>query len=63
MSEDVLARLLGYPTLAAFRQSFKRNLVPVPVFTPEGRRGKFALVRDIAVWMHRSSKEAAARKI
>ena len=58
VGEGALAALLGYPTLAAFRQSYKRGRVPVPTFKPKHRRGKYALTRDIAAWMHRCSKEA-----
>lgn len=46
-----LTRALGYPTQAAFRQALVRNRVPVPIFEVEGRRGRFALARDLAVWM------------
>lgn len=48
-----LTRSLGYPSQAAFRQALARNRVPIPVFCIEGRRGRFALVRDLAAWLHR----------
>lgn len=50
-----LTRVLGYPTQAAFRQAVARGRVPVPLFTIPGRRGKFAQVHDIAVWVHQGS--------
>lgn len=46
-----LSEVLGYPTLGAFRQSLARGTVPVPVFDIAHRRGRFALTRDIAIWL------------
>jgi hypothetical protein len=62
VSESALAELLGYPSLPALRQACKRNLAPVPIFTPAGRRGKFALTLDIAAWMYRCRTRAAVQK-
>lgn len=42
---------LGYPTAEALRQAISRGTVPVPVFAVAHRRGKFALIRDIAAWL------------
>ncbi|HEV2538737.1 MAG TPA: hypothetical protein VGU03_03420 [Frateuria sp.] len=42
---------LGYPSAEALRQAISRGTVPVPVFAVPHRRGKFALVRDIATWL------------
>ncbi len=57
-----LATLLGYPTVSAFRQSLLRQQVPVPVFTPPGRRGKFALTSDIAAWLCRCRMSALMQR-
>lgn len=46
-----LCRLLGFPTLGAFRQSWRRGQLPVPVFTIPHRRGGYALTADIAAWL------------
>lgn len=46
-----LTRALGYPSQGAFRQALSRKRVPVPVFTLEGRRGRFAHAADIARWL------------
>jgi len=46
-----LLRLLAYPTQAAFRQALNRNQLPVPVFSIKHRRGKFALVKELARWI------------
>lgn len=46
-----LMSVLGYPTLAAFRQAHCRGTLPVPVFAIAHRKGKFALARDVAQWL------------
>lgn len=51
MHNEDLRAALGYPTMEAFRQALSKNLVPIPVFPIEKRRGKFALVKDVAVWL------------
>jgi len=42
---------LGYPSASAFRMALARDRVPVKVFGIDHRRGKFALVKDLAVWL------------
>lgn len=51
LSGDALRRALGYPTLAAMRQSIARETFPVPTFLIDGRRGRFALTWDVARWL------------
>ncbi len=51
LSNEILARSLGYPSLNAFRKALGRNTVPVKVFTLPRRSGKFALTREVAVWL------------
>lgn len=46
-----LARVLGYRSLDSLRQAAHRGQLPIPVFTVEHRRGKFALTRDAAAWL------------
>lgn len=46
-----LHEVLGYPSADAFRQALSRGTVPVPVFEIEHRRGKYALIKDVAVWL------------
>jgi hypothetical protein len=48
-----LYRALGFPTAAAMRQAVSRGRVPVPLFDIEKRRGRFALTRDVALWLAR----------
>ncbi|MBV1790816.1 hypothetical protein KQ940_22365 [Marinobacterium sp. D7] len=51
MTGEALYTALGYVSKAAFSQSLVRKTVPVPVFELEHRRGKFALVKDIAHYL------------
>ena len=48
---DYLRIALGYPSMQAFRQALSRKTVPIPVFSIPQRRGKFALVNDLARWL------------
>lgn len=48
MGGEDLQKALGYVSKAALQQSMVRNTVPVPIFDIENRRGKFALVKDVA---------------
>lgn len=56
---EALRKALGYPSNEALRQAFSRGTVPVPVFTIAHRRGKFALVKDVAAWLARVRKDAS----
>lgn len=51
MSNDDLRQALGYASKDAFKQAIARKTVPITVFNIEGRRGKFALVKDVAAWI------------
>jgi hypothetical protein len=48
---DDLRKCLGYPSMMALRQAISRGMVPITVFTPKNRRGKFALTKDVARWL------------
>ncbi len=50
---EELRTALGYPSTEALRQALARGTVPVPVFAVPHRRGKFALVKDVAGWLAR----------
>lgn len=62
LSGERLSQALGYPSMGAFRQALVRGTVPVPVFSIPGRRGKYALVVDIASWIA-SQRDAVAGTI
>lgn len=48
-----LYRALGLPSAAAFRQAVSREALPVQVFAIPHRRGRFALTREVALWLAR----------
>jgi len=53
---------LGYPSSEAFRQGVSKKLIPIPIFEIENRRGKFALVKDLATWLAAKRNEGANMK-
>ena len=42
---------MSYRSTDAFRKALTRKTVPIPVFSVENRRGKYALVKDVAKWL------------
>ena len=64
IGQDDLIKVLGYLTVDAFRQALSRRQVPVPIFALPNRRGKYALVKDVANWMALMREDAVlpARK-
>lgn len=46
-----LSLLLGFSNIGSFRQALKRGQIPVPIFTLENKRGKYALTKDIALYL------------
>jgi hypothetical protein len=46
-----LQKAMGYRTIDAVRQAIARKTIPVKVFSMKNRRGKYALVKDIAYWL------------
>jgi hypothetical protein len=48
---EALRVALGYPSAEALRQAMSRGTIPVPVFAIAHRRGKFALAKDVAIWL------------
>jgi hypothetical protein len=51
IGHEQLWQALGYGSIDAFRQAEVRQTLPVRIFPLERRRGKFALVRDVARWL------------
>lgn len=62
VSNDDLRMVLGYPSKEAFRQAISRKTIPIPIFDIENRKGKFALVKDVAAWLA-SQRERAVNGI
>lgn len=48
-----LQKALGYSSIDALRQAILRRNIPIPIFSLEKRRGKFALVKDVALHLAR----------
>lgn len=53
VGQEHLWQALGYSSVDAFRQAESRQTLPVQVFPMDRRRGKFALVKDVAAWLAR----------
>lgn len=51
MSGKALWTSLGFRSAETFRRSSTKGILPVPVFDIPGRRGKFALAKDVARWL------------
>lgn len=51
LNTAALARELGYPSTAAFRMAVLRGKIDLQVFEIPNRKGRFALARDVAVWI------------
>ncbi len=51
LTGENLRRALGFPSIYALRKALTARTVPVPVFTIEHRKGRYALVKDIAHWL------------
>lgn len=46
-----LQKALGFPSTDAQRQAIVRKTLPIKIFGLPNRRGKFALVKNIAQWL------------
>ena len=51
LSGNSLREVLGYRSMDAMRQAVLRGTMPVPIFSIKHRRGKFALIKDVAIWL------------
>ncbi|MGX9462237.1 hypothetical protein ACWXWU_13530 [Shewanella sp. A14] len=50
-----LQKAMGFRSVDALRQAIVRQTIPVKVFSLDNRRGKYALVKDIARWLANES--------
>ena len=50
-----LQKAMGFRSVDALRQAIVRQTIPVKVFKLKNRRGKYALVKDIARWLAKES--------
>lgn len=46
-----LVKAMGYRSIHSLRKHIYDNTFPIELITIPGRRGKFALVRDVAIWL------------
>jgi hypothetical protein len=51
MTPTELVRFFRYPSSRAFRRAILSRAFPVPVVRVPGRRGRFALTRDVVSWL------------
>lgn len=61
ISNDDLRQALGFASNDAFRQALARKTMPIPVFPLPNRRGKHALVKDLALWLSRQREAVAGQ--
>jgi hypothetical protein len=54
MTGQVLRRELGFNSRGAFERARAKGRIGVKIFTLYGRRGKFAMTRDVADFLARS---------
>lgn len=59
VSQRDLARMLGYPSVAAIAKARERGRLPIKTFGVPGRRGKFAFTRDVSAWLFSMRSGAA----
>lgn len=59
LTGEKLAEAMGYRSIHALRKHISQQQFPINLFTIPGRKGRFALVRDIAMWLasHRLGHE------
>jgi len=46
-----LINVLGFKTSAAFRRAVRMNMLAIHTFEIQGRRGRFALSKDVDNWL------------
>jgi sRNA-binding regulator protein Hfq len=46
-----LSKIIGYKTVDALKYAIRKNQFEVTTFFIEGRKGRFAMIRDVASWM------------
>ncbi|MCL1092105.1 hypothetical protein L2744_21415 [Shewanella profunda] len=51
LTGEKLANAMGYRSIHSLRKHMSQPVFPVELFTISGRRGRFALVKDIALWL------------
>jgi hypothetical protein len=57
LTGDKLSDAMGYRSIHSLRKHMAKDEVPVKLFTIKGRRGRFALLKDIALWLAKQRLE------
>ena len=57
-----LRSALGFKSTAAFGRAFRSGYIKLRFFEMPGRRGRFALVSDIADWLEKSARRGVGSK-
>lgn len=55
--------VLGYKSFSSFNRAVRNNQVGINIFEIVGRRGKFALTKDIEVWLGALKENAYVKQI
>lgn len=58
----VLRKFFGFESARSFQIAARCERLPVPTFFQEGRRGRFARVRDMAEWLTRVDEVVASKQ-
>ena len=51
LTGEKLSEAMGYRSIHSLRKHMSQKSFPVELFTIRGRKGRFALEKDIAVWL------------
>jgi hypothetical protein len=54
---EKLQKALGFKSIDALRQAVYRQTMPVPVFKLANRKGKYALIKDIAFYLAEQARQ------
>jgi hypothetical protein len=57
LTGEKLAKAMGYRSIHSLRKHMSQPAFPVELFIITGRRGRFALVKDIALWLAKQRTE------
>ena len=57
LTGEKLAEAMGFRSIHSLRKQMSQKSFPIELFTIDGRRGRFALVRDIALWLAKQRLE------
>lgn len=48
---DSLSKIIGYKTVAAVKYAIKKEQLSINTFYIKGRKGRYAMTRDVASWL------------